>query len=364
MQQDLSLSRDTFRLVRVGETDARLRTDDFISLRDYVLRSEESYPHIVRWFDSKVSKGLLTGERTGFVGLINERPVAAAVLKRGATSKFCHLKIDEAARSRSLGDLFFTLMTLEVRNHAKRVRFTLPESVWQDRKQFFQSFSFGVAEKADRQYRLFDTELYSQAEFQNLFSASQGKLPRLFGELAIGNHSLLTGAVLSVQPGPLAKILSGDKTVEIRTRFSKRWEHRRVSLYCTHPISGLAGEATVTRVIDGRPDRIWEHFGSLAGCTRAEFDAYVGDRESVSALLLSDVKSFPDPIPLAQLSFLLGVKLTPPQSYLSLENNDGWLAALALAAALQGSIKVSTQRRDEKTVNRISVRASDARVSD
>jgi predicted transcriptional regulator len=358
MQQDLALSQDAFRLVRIGAVDARLRTDDFVSLRDYVLRSEESYPHIIRWFDSKVSKGLLTGERTGFVGLINERPVAAAVLKRGSIAKFCHLKIDESARSRSLGDLFFTLMTLDVRNQAKRVRFTLPESVWEDRKGFFQSFSFNIAEKADRQYRLFETELYSQTEFQSLFSASQVKLPQLFGELAIGNHSLLTGAVLAVQPVPLAKILAGDKTVEIRTRFSKRWERRRVSLYGTHPISGLAGEATVSRVIEGNPDRIWEHFGNLAGCTRAEFDAYVGDRESVCALLLSDVKSFLDPIPLTQLSFLLGIKLTAPQSYLSLENNDGWLAGVALAAALQGSIKVSapSPRRSE-SVNRDSAGA-------
>src|ERR1700733_12244064 len=284
MQQPLDFPRDSFRLMRIGERDARTGTDDFHSLRDLILQSEPSYPEIGRWFDSRVLHGICTGQRIGYVGLINEHPVAAAVLKRGLVSKFCHLKIDSSARSRSLGDLFFTLMTLDVRNQAKRVRFTLPESVWEDRKGFFQSFSFNIAEKADRQYRLFETELYSQTEFQSLFSASQVKLPQLFGELAIGNHSLLTGAVLAVQPVPLAKILAGDKTVEIRTRFSKRWERRRVSLYGTHPISGLAGEATVSRVIEGNPDRIWEHFGNLAGCTRAEFDAYVGDRESVCAL--------------------------------------------------------------------------------
>ena len=359
MQQKLDLSQDVLRLVRIGTDDAKQRTDDFLFLRELVLRSDDSYPHIGRWFDSKVTGGLRSGGRMGFVALINERPVAAAILKRGLTTKFCHLKIDESARSRSLGDLLFTLMALDVRHSAKQVRFTLPESVWEDRKSFFNAFSFSRAEKAGRQYRLFDTELYSETSFANLFAASRDKLPHLVGQLAIGNHSLLTGAVLAVQPGPLEKILAGTKTVEIRTRFSKRWEGRKVSLYGTHPISGLAGEATIERVIEGAPNKIWEYFGSHAGCTRVEYDSYVRDHGSVHAILLSGVRSFSDPIPLSQLKYLLGVNLSAPQSYLSLENNDGWLSAVVLAAALQGAIRVpgrSTRsvERDRKTTEPVS----------
>lgn len=341
MQRPLELPQDNFRLVRIGAIDARHHTDDYLLLRAHVLRSEESYPNIARWFDSKVAHGLQTGQRIGYVGLLNERPIAAAVLKRGSVSKFCHLKLDNSARSKSLGDLFFTLMALDVRDKAKLVRFTLPESVWEDRKGFFNAFSFSRAEKAERQYRLFDTELYSQTSFTDLFEATKLRIPKLFGQLAIGNHSLLSGAVLAVQQAPLEKILSGQKTVEIRTKFSKRWERCRATLYATQPHSGIAGEATISRVIEGHPNRIWEHFGHLAGCTRAQFDAYVGDREAVYALVLSDVQAFRDRIPLIQLSSLLGVKLVAPQSYLSLQNNDGWLAALALAAALQGSVKLS-----------------------
>ena len=234
-------------------------------------------------------------------------------------------------------------MALDVRHHAKRVHFTLPESVWEDRKAFFNAYSFNRAEKAGKQYRLFDSELYSETAFADLLHAAREKLPQLFGQLAIGQHSLLTGAVLAVQPDPLGKILSGTKSVEIRTRFSTRWEGRRVSLYATHPISGLAGEATIARVIEGPPDRIWEHFGHQIGCARTEYEAYIRDRDRVFALVLSDVRAFCDPVPLAQLTHLLGIRLPAPQSYLSLEDNEGWLAAVVLAAALQGSIRVSTQ---------------------
>lgn len=343
MQQNLDLPTDVLRLVRVEKTDARVRSDDFLSLRDFVMQSEGAYPNISSWFDSKVSEGVRSGERTGFLALINERPVAAAVVKRGAVTKFCHLKISASARSRSIGDLLFVLMALDVRHHAKKVHFTLPESVWEDRKKFFNAYTFHNAEKAGKQYRLFDSELHSQTSFADLMHAATEKLPQLFGQLAIGQHSLLTGAVLAVQPDPLGKILSGTKTVEIRTRFSKRWEGRRVSLYATHPISGLAGEATIARVIEGPPERIWEHFGHQIGCPRAAYETYTRDRDHVFALILTDVRAFCDPIPLAQLTHLLGIKLPAPQSYLSLEDNQGWLAAVMLAAALQGSIRVSSQ---------------------
>ena len=110
MQQPLDLPQDSFRLLRIGEVDAHHRTDEYLSLRAHVLQSENSYPNIARWFDTKVASGLQTGQRIGYVGLLNERPIAAAVLKRGPVSKFCHLKLDESARSKSLGDLFFTLI--------------------------------------------------------------------------------------------------------------------------------------------------------------------------------------------------------------------------------------------------------------
>jgi len=342
MQQSLELSHDVLRLVRIGKVEGQQRNDDFISLRNLVLRNEEAYPRIARWFDSKVVGGLCSGERMGMVALLNELPIAAAILKRGPATKFCHLKIEESARGRSIGDLFFTLMTLDVRHSAQRVRFTLPESVWEDRKRFFHSFAFSRAERAGRQYRLFDTELYSEAQFPELFRACKQKLPQLFGQLAIGDHALLSGAVLAIQPKPLERIFSGVKRVEIRTRFSKRWEHRKVSLYATYPTSGLAGEATISRVIEGHPNKIWDYFGGSIGCTRPEYDSYVGDHERVFALVLTDVRSYSDPVPLAQLNHLLGVTLPAPQSYLSLENNDGWLSAVVLAAALQGSIRMNS----------------------
>ena len=344
MHEQLTIPTDTFRLVQIGKHDAANRSDYFLDLRAYVLRSEDRYPGIAKWFDSKVIQGFRSGQRVGYVGLVNEQPVGASILKRGEKAKFCHVNIDTAARSRSLGDLFFLLMTLDIKGMTQKVRFTLPESVWEDRKLFFNSHSFVQAEKSHRQYRMFDTELHSETSYDALYASTRSKLPKIFGNLALGDHSLLTGAVMALHAEPLAKIFSGEKTVEIRARFSTQWEGRRITLYRTAPLGGIAGEAKVTRVLKGTPDRIWELVGHVAGCSRSEYESHVGSRSAVFAVFLTDVVQYRDAIPLIQLSHLLGVHLPAPQSYLSLANNDDWLTAVVLAAALQGGFKVSRLR--------------------
>jgi predicted transcriptional regulator len=341
MQLAFDLPKDFFRLVRIDGRDVTTRSDDLLLFRQRVLDNEDSYPGISRWLDDKVLHGIKSGQRTGFIGLLNERPVAAAIVKRGQTSKFCHLKLEPDARSKSLGDLFFVLMTLELRRTATSVHFTLPESLWTEKASFFQSFSFAEATRAHRQYRLFDTELYCETSFSSLFESSRQKLSGILGKFIIGNHSLLTGAVMALHPEPLQKILSGEKTVEIRSRFSKQWEGQRISLYATRPHSSIAGEARVGRVVKNHPNHIWELFGHCVGCTRSEYDAYVAGHEEVFAILLDDVQAYREEIPLAQLSHLLGLNLPAPQSYLSLANNDGWLSAVALSAALQGSLSMT-----------------------
>lgn len=346
-QTNLRFPRETFRLVRIEKNDVQLRSDNLLAFRQQILQNEESYPGIAKWLDQKVLGGLKSGERIGFVGLLNERPVAAAIIKRGVTSKFCHLKIEPDARSKRLGDLFFVLMTLELRHHAKSVRFTLPESLWEDKAHFFKSFAFSCALPSARQYRLFDKELFCETGFPSLFDATRKKLPSVMGSLAIGDHSLLTGAVMALNPGPLGKIFSGEKTVEIRTRFSDRWEGQRISLYATKPVGALAGEARIGRVIKGSPERIWELFGHLVGSSRGEYEKYVNGCEEIFAITLQSVKEYKHNILLSQLSHLLGVHISAPQSYLSLANNDNWLSAVALSAALQGSISLSNPDRVE-----------------
>src|SRR5690242_6911161 len=132
--RDLFENKKDLRIVRISELDAKLRSDNFLMLRSKILGCEEMYPAIKTWLDKKVIGGLQTGERVGYIGMYGDEPIASAIVKKGKAAKFCHLKIDRSFQDGGLGDIFFTLMALEVRSLASSVHFTLPESLWESKK--------------------------------------------------------------------------------------------------------------------------------------------------------------------------------------------------------------------------------------
>jgi predicted transcriptional regulator len=333
--------RSNFQLIRLTDTDVRTVTDRYATFRNLVAANEESYPGIRKWLDTKVARGVHTGERTAFLALLDDVPVATAVVKRGADAKFCHLKLDGCVRDQNLGELFFALMAAEVRQFATSVHFTLPESLWQEKQQFFRSFGFTSASRASRQYRLFEEELRCSTSFDQLWRSVVDRLPKLSGLFSIRGLSIVSPLVLSIGPEYANKIVSGTKTVELRRRFSKRWIGCRTVVYATSPEKRLVGEARIANVVAGDPDRIWSTFGRELGCSRRELDDYVGNSPEVFALVLDDVVRYAEPIPLRVLEHLIASDIDPPQSYCSTAGSRTWSAALAMAALVQGSFQTS-----------------------
>src|SRR5438128_1633538 len=121
--------KDNFQVVRLAEGDIKHRSDHFRTLRNLILENEPMYPKIGEWISGKVTPGLRSAERVAFVGYLGEKPVVSAVVKRGTTAKFCHLRISEGVQNAHLGEVFFALMANEVRDLAKNVYFTLPDSL-------------------------------------------------------------------------------------------------------------------------------------------------------------------------------------------------------------------------------------------
>lgn len=330
-----------FQLIRLTDTDVRTVTDRYGIFRDVVASNEESYPDIRKWLDTKVARGIHNGERTAFLGLLDDVPVATAVVKRGVDAKFCHLKLDECVRDQNLGELFFAVMAAEVRQFASNVHFTLPESLWAEKQDFFHSFGFESASRASKQYRLFEHELRCSTPFDTLWRSVIERLPKLSSLFSIRGLSIVSPLVLSIGPEYASKIVAGTKSVELRRKFSKRWIGCRTVLYATSPEKRLVGEARVSNVVSGDPDRIWNTFSGELGCSRLEFDKYVGSSSEVFALVLDDVVRYAEPIPLRVLEHLIASDIDPPQSYCSTAGSRAWSAALAVAALVHGSFQTS-----------------------
>jgi len=325
-----------FKIVRLGARDAAGRSDHFSSLCELLVKNETAYPNIASWVKKKVVPGLISGERTAFVGYEHEKPVASAVLKCGSASKFCHLKLADNFQDLNLGEIFFTLMTFEARAFAKEIHFTLPESLWEERSSFFRSFGFLDARPAHIQYRLFEQELRCAAPFVDVWRAAQDKLSKL---LEIFDHGGPKGQLLmSVQPSHAERILKGKKTVEIRKRFAEKWLGHRVSLYASKPVRSLVGEARISAITTDNPLSVWKKFGSSIGVPKAEFDRYVKGTSGVYAITLDQVIPYTSRVTMSQISDLVGHKLVPPQSYCSLHTGGAWAQAVSVATMMNQAL--------------------------
>lgn len=341
-----------FRIVKLGQNDARVCSDELKALTSLIVCNEDMYPNIARWFSEKVVPGLMSSERAAWVAYEGDKAIAAAVLKLGENAKFCHLRIESDFQDMDLGQLFFTQMTIETQNLAKKIHFTLPESLWQSKMKFFESFGFKKAAKSTRQYRKGDTELVCSAPHGVVRVAALNRLPGLIGKFNVNGYALYGDLLVSMKPRYAERILAGSKLVEIRKKFSEKWIGCKAILYSSSPQRALVGEATVRSVTSASPTAIWARFGTSIGCSAKDFKAYVGATEEVSAIELDEIFPYKQPISLSQISHLLGERLTPPQSYCDLRLTKGagaWARAVSVASVLHG--RVSPRKQSSHSVH-------------
>jgi predicted transcriptional regulator len=331
--------KENFQIVRLAEGDVRCKSDHLANFENLILANQQMYPEIERWYSNKVLPGIRQEERVAFIGYLNEKPAVSAVVKKGSDAKFCHLRIHEALRDTNLGEVFFSMMALEIRDLAKNIHFTLPESLWQEKGKFFQSFGFSSAELAEAQYRLFDREMACSAAFPAVWDSVLQKIPKLADLYAFGGFAADNQLLMSVKPEFAERIMCRKKTVELRRKFSTRWIGHRINIYASAPVMGLMGEARIAGVVVNNPEMIWERFHDQIGCSRPEFDAYIAGASEVYAIELDEVRPYRERFPLGQISHLIKEHLTPPQSYMTLEKNRPWAKAVSLAAYLHGCFK-------------------------
>lgn len=120
--------------------------------------------------------------------------------------------------------------------------------------------------------------------------------------------------VLSIRPTFIERILSGEKTIELRRRFpTDILPDSSVLLYSTSPVQSIVGVAHLCAVSQRSVRQLWLQFGAAAAVTRAEFDAYFQQSTHGFALHLRDVRPFSHPIHLTDLARRF--EFSPPQSY-------------------------------------------------
>lgn len=108
----------------------------------------------------------------------------------------------------------------------------------------------------------------------------------------------MKNALISIKPEYVRLILSGRKTVEIRSRSVKLSQGTQLWIYSTLPSGCLEAVATVELIKVATPALIWKDYGAQIGISQAAFRTYVNGSNVVSAILLQHVRELRPTLPL------------------------------------------------------------------
>ena len=123
--------------------------------------------------------------------------------------------------------------------------------------------------------------------------------------------------LVSIRPTHVEKIVEGQKTVELRRRFSEDVATGAILLiYSTSPTQAIVGSATISGVCRLPLADLWDRHGAAACIDRETFDGYFSGVEEGYAILLHDVKPFARQVSAAALREQFG--FVPPQSFMYL----------------------------------------------
>jgi predicted transcriptional regulator len=120
--------------------------------------------------------------------------------------------------------------------------------------------------------------------------------------------------LVSVRPPYAAKIIQGQKTVELRRRFPESASPgATVFIYSSSPVSAVVGWALIKQVLRMPVSRIWKEYGPSACISKKEFDAYFDGLKYGFVIFLQKARALKQQLKAIDLKEKFGI--VPPQSY-------------------------------------------------
>jgi predicted transcriptional regulator len=149
--------------------------------------------------------------------------------------------------------------------------------------------------------------------------------------------------LISIRSEYVTKILTGEKTVELRRRNLKVLPGTRVWIYSKGPHGAVKACAVIKDVVKAGPDCLWRRFRSHVGVTRGEFQTYFGTSGEGCALILENVVTLRKQITLCAMREKVP-SFHPPQFYAKLNRQHPTLRALRKGITSASPRRLPSQR--------------------
>lgn len=104
--------------------------------------------------------------------------------------------------------------------------------------------------------------------------------------------------LLSVRPQYAAKLISGEKTAELRRVRPSLRPPFKALVYATAPLACVIGAIQITDVVCGNPELIWQSYGPALGISFDELLAYSGTARTLCCWIVGGSFKCSSPFPL------------------------------------------------------------------
>ena len=127
--------------------------------------------------------------------------------------------------------------------------------------------------------------------------------------------------LISVRPKFAVRIMSGDKTVELRRLRPNASSGDNLLFYISSPEKNLRAIAKIQKITASKLDTLWDEVKDKASVTHEEFLTYFKGKESGYAIYFSKIEKFDNPIELNSIRELIP-GFTAPQSFRYFSANE------------------------------------------
>jgi predicted transcriptional regulator len=134
--------------------------------------------------------------------------------------------------------------------------------------------------------------------------------------------------LISIKPIYVHRMLSGEKSIEIRRRSVNLPDGALLWIYATLPLGCILAVAVVECIMSDKPHKIWSKYAPQIGIGEDEYATYVRNCNRISAIKIRSIDKIDPSIPLSLLkSRVKGFH--PPQFMTRLNKDNPLLVYLA-----------------------------------
>lgn len=123
---------------------------------------------------------------------------------------------------------------------------------------------------------------------------------------------------MSIKPKYAKKIISGEKTIELRKNHNRLHIGDTIVFYESSPTKKITFYCTIKNIIYMSPSELWNNYSSSFGIDFGSYNDYFNDSKLACGIELSDVIVLSKPQPIK----IISENIKAPQSYRYISNEQ------------------------------------------